>query len=224
VNFSFVPQYLPLLAQATVLTAELAIGAFALGAVLGFLVALARIVGGADGDLLLGPVVNLIRGTPALVQILAWYLGSSALGIPLDPFTAVLVALAVNSAAFISETLRGAIRAVPKGQREAALAIGLSTTYSVIRIELPQALPAIIPALMGFFIGLVKDTSLAYLVGLYELTTTAKIIAEREFRPLEIYLVIAVIYFALCFPLSRLVPIVERRLQRSGLAQQHLSV
>ena len=180
--------------------------------------------GGADGDLLLGPVVNLIRGTPALVQILAWYLGSSALGIPLDPFTAVLVALAVNSAAFISETLRGAIRAVPKGQREAALAIGLSTTYSVIRIELPQALPAIIPALMGFFIGLVKDTSLAYLVGLYELTTTAKIIAEREFRPLEIYLVIAVIYFALCFPLSRLVPIVERRLQRSGLAQQHLSV
>ena len=223
-NFSFVPQYLPLLAQATVLTAELAIGAFALGAVLGFLVALARIVGGADGDLLLGPVVNFIRGTPALVQILAWYLGSSALGIPLDPFTAVLVALAVNSAAFISETLRGAIRAVPKGQREAALAIGLSTTYSVIRIELPQALPAIIPALMGFFIGLVKDTSLAYLVGLYELTTTAKIIAEREFRPLEIYLVIAVIYFALCFPLSRLVPIVERRLQRSGLAQQHLSV
>ena len=223
-NFSFVPQYLPLLAQATVLTAELAIGAFALGAVLGFLVALARIVGGADGDLLLGPVVNLIRGTPALVQILAWYLGSSALGIPLDPFTAVLVALAVNSAAFISETLRGAIRAVPKGQRAAALAIGLSTTYSVIRIELPQALPAIIPALMGFFIGLVKDTSLAYLVGLYELTTTAKIIAEREFRPLEINLVIAVIYFALCFPLSRLVPIVERRLQRSGLAQQHLSV
>ena len=157
-------------------------------------------MGGSDADLLLSPIVNLIRGTPALVQILGWYLISSVLGVPLDPFAAVLVALAVNSAAFISETLRGAIRAVPRGQREAAVAIGLSTTYSVLAIELPQALPAIIPALMGFFIGLVKDTSLAYLVGLYELTTTAKIIADREFRPLEIYLAIAVVYFALCFP------------------------
>jgi His/Glu/Gln/Arg/opine family amino acid ABC transporter permease subunit len=224
VNWSFLPQYLPLLAHATLLTVELSIGSFALGAVLGFLVALARIVGGADADLLLSPIVNVIRGTPALVQILGWYLISSVLGVPLDPFTAVLVALAVNSAAFISETLRGAIRAVPRGQREAAVAIGLSTTYSVLAIELPQALPAIIPALMGFFIGLVKDTSLAYLVGLYELTTTAKIIADREFRPLEIYVAIAVVYFALCFPLSRLVPIVERRLRRSGIAQQHLSV
>jgi His/Glu/Gln/Arg/opine family amino acid ABC transporter permease subunit len=224
VNWSFLPQYLPLLAHATVLTVELSLGSFALGAGLGFLVALARIVGGSDADLLLSPIVNLIRGTPALVQILGWYLISSVLGVPLDPFTAVLVALAVNSAAFISETLRGAIRAVPRGQREAAVAIGLSTTYSVLAIELPQALPAIIPALMGFFIGLVKDTSLAYLVGLYELTTTAKIIADREFRPLEIYLAIAVVYFALCFPLSRLVPIVERRLRRSGIAQQHLSV
>lgn len=223
-NWSFLPQYLPLLAHATLLTVELSLGSFALGAVLGFLVALTRIVGGSDADLLLSPIVNVIRGTPALVQILGWYLISSVLGVPLDPFTAVLVALAVNAAAFISETLRGAIRAVPRGQREAAVAIGLSTTYSVLAIELPQALPAIIPALMGFFIGLVKDTSLAYLVGLYELTTTAKIIADREFRPLEIYLAIAVVYFALCFPLSRLVPIVERRLRRSGIAQQHLSV
>ena len=222
-NFDFLPEYIPLLAQATVLTAELALGSFALGVVLGSLVALARIVGGADADFLLGPVVNVLRGTPALVQLLAWYLGSSAFGIPLDPFTAALIALGVNAAAFISETLRGAIRAVPGGQREAALALGLSTTYSVTRIELPQALPAIVPALMGFFIGLVKDTSLAYLVGLYELTRTAKIIAEREFRPLEIYLAIAVVYFALCFPLSRLVPVVERRLRRSGIAQQHLS-
>jgi His/Glu/Gln/Arg/opine family amino acid ABC transporter permease subunit len=224
VNWEFLPQYLPLLAQATILTIELALGSFALGVVLGFVVAVTRIVGGADADALLAPIVNLIRGTPALVQLLGWYLGSSVLGVPLDPFTAAVIALGVNAAAFISETLRGAIRAVPGGQREAALAIGLGTTYSVLRIELPQALPAIVPALMGFFIGLVKDTSLAYLVGLYELTRTGKIIAEREFAPLEIYIFIALIYFALCFPLSRLVPVVERRLRRSGIAQQHLSV
>jgi His/Glu/Gln/Arg/opine family amino acid ABC transporter permease subunit len=224
VNLEFLPEYIPLLIGATVLTAQLALGAFALGIVLASLIALARIIGGADADLILGPIVNVIRGTPALVQLLAWYLGTSALGIPLDPFTAALVALGVNAGAFISETLRGAIRAVPGGQREAALALGLSMSYSVTRIEFPQALPAIVPALMGFFIGLVKDTSLAYLVGLYELTRTAKIIADREFRPLEIYVVIAVVYFILCFPLSRLVPIVERRLQRSGLAQQRLSV
>jgi His/Glu/Gln/Arg/opine family amino acid ABC transporter permease subunit len=223
-SLEFLPEYIPLLIQATVLTAQLALGSFALGVVLGSLIALVRVVGGPDADLLLGPVVNVIRGTPALVQLLVWYLGTSALGFPIDPFTAALVALGVNAAAFISETLRGAIRAVPGGQREAALALGLSMSYSVTRIELPQALPAIVPALMGFFIGLVKDTSLAYLVGLYELTRTAKIIADREFRPLEIYVVIAVVYFGLCFPLSRLVPVVERRLQRSGIAQQRLSV
>jgi ABC-type amino acid transport system permease subunit len=91
-------------------------------------------------------------------------------------------------------------------------------------IELPQALPAIVPALIGFFIGLVKDTSLAYILGTYELTRTARLIAEREFRPLEIHPVIALIYLVLCFPLARIAIFANRRLGRSGLVQERLSI
>jgi polar amino acid transport system permease protein len=94
----------------------------------------------------------------------------------------------------------------------------------VFGIELPQAMPAVVPALVGFYIGLIKDTSLAYIVGLHELTRAAKLIADFTFRPLEIYVVIAALYFVMCFPLSRLVPLIERRLQRIGTAQTRLSV
>ena len=96
--------------------------------------------------------------------------------------------------------------------------------YTVFGIQLPQALPAVVPALVGFYIGLIKDTSLAYIVGLHELTREAKLIADFTFRPLEIYVVIAAIYFVLCFPLSRLVPVVERRMRQMGTAHGRLSV
>jgi polar amino acid transport system permease protein len=223
-RWEFLSQYIPLLVQATELTIVLSLGSFGAGLTLGFLIALTRLLGGRDADSILGPVVDLIRGTPLLVQLLAWYLGSAVVGLELSPMVAALAGLSLNASAFISEILRGAIRAVPSGQREAALAVGLTPTYSIVGIELPQALPAIVPALIGFFIGLVKDTSLAYILGLYELTRTAKLIAEREFRPLEIYLVIALIYFALCFPLSRIAIYANRRLGRSGLVQERLSI
>ena len=223
-RWEFLGQYLPLLGQATLLTIALSLISFAVGLSIGLLIALSRLLGGRDTNALLGAAVDLTRGTPLLVQLLAWYLGTSVLGFGLSPFIAALIGLSVNASAFISEILRGAIHAVPRGQREAALAVGLTVRFSILRIELPQALPAIVPALIGFFIGLVKDTSLAYILGLYELTRTAKLIADREFRPLEIYLVIALIYFMLCFPLSRVARLVDRRLQRSGLAQERLSL
>ena len=222
-SLDFLPQYLGLLLEAAMLTAALAVLSFAIGAVCGLGIAVLRLLGGSDVNAVLGLMVDLIRGTPLLVQMLGWYLGTAVLGFGLSPFVAAIVALSVNAAAFLSEVIRGGVRALPKGQREAALAIGLSRTYSIVRIELPQALPAIIPAVLGFFIGLVKDTSLAYVLGLYELTRTGKIIADREFRPLEIYLVIAAIYFVLCFALSRLVVVVDRRAQAGGLVQEHLS-
>jgi polar amino acid transport system permease protein len=223
-RWDFLGNYVPLIVQATVLTIELSLVSFGVGLLLGFAIALARLLGGRDANDFLGVLVDLVRGTPLLVQLLVWYLGLSAIGFELSPFASALVGLTVNAAAFISEILRGAIRAVPGGQREAALAMALSPTYSVVAIELPQALPAIVPALLGFFIGLVKDTSLAYILGLYELTRTAKLIADREFRPLEIYVVIAIIYFALCFPLSRIAILVNRRLRRGGLIQERLAL
>jgi His/Glu/Gln/Arg/opine family amino acid ABC transporter permease subunit len=223
-DFGFLAPYAGLLAQATGITIVLSFAALALGVVLGALIALLRLLSPVVLNRVFGFAVGFIRGTPMIVQILAWYLVPQAIGAPITPFVAACVGLGVNAAAFISEILRGAILAIPRGQREAAVSYGLSTTYSIVAIELPQAAPAIVPAMMGFFISLVKDTSLAYVVGLYELTRTGRVIADREFQPMEVYIVIAAIYFLLCFPLSRIVKTVDKRLQQRGLAQASLAV
>ncbi|MFN8518446.1 MAG: ABC transporter permease subunit [Chloroflexota bacterium] len=120
--------------------------------------------------------------------------------------------------------IRGALASVPRGQREAALALGLGRTYALRAIELPQAMPVVLPALMSFYIGLIKDTSIAYIVGLHELTRSAQFIADFERKPLEIYLTIGLVYFTLCFPLSRIATRLERRFGRSGLTQERLFV
>src|SRR5262249_41910568 len=153
------------------------------GAIIGSVLALGRLLGGRAIDRILTVPVDLIRGTPLLVQLLIWYLAPGALHIDISPFASATLGLSVNPGAYISEILRGGTRAVPQGQREAALALGLSRRFSILGVEFPQAMPAIVPALVGFYIGLIKDTSLAYIVGLQELTREAKLIADFTFRP-----------------------------------------
>jgi polar amino acid transport system permease protein len=223
-RFDFLSSFLGQVGLAALVTIALSVVALLGGAMIGLVIALARLLGGRVVDRLLTVPIDLIRGTPLLVQLMVWYLVPTAAQWDVSPFAAATIGLSVNAGAFISEILRGGIAAVPRSQSEAALALGLSRTFSIFRIELPQALPAVLPALVGFYIGLIKDTSLAYIVGLHELTRQAKLIADFTFRPLEIYVVIAGVYFALCFPLSRLVPVVERRMRRMGTVHSRLSV
>jgi polar amino acid transport system permease protein len=224
VRFDFLGNFSGVIAQALLLTIALSAAGLIGGGLIGSLIALIRVLGGRVADRLLVVPVDFIRGTPLLVQLMVWYLVPSVFHWDISPFVAAAIGLSVNAGAFISEILRGGINAVPRGQREAALALGLSSPYIVFGIQFPQALPAVVPALIGLYIGLIKDTSLAYIVGLHELTRQAKLIADFTFRPLEIYVVIAVLYFALCFPLSRLVPRIERRLRRTGAVSSQLSV
>jgi His/Glu/Gln/Arg/opine family amino acid ABC transporter permease subunit len=223
-DFAFLSYYVPALWRGAITTIELSILCLACGGALGVLTAVARVLGGTPTNRTLGVVVDFIRTTPLLVQVLAWYLGTSAMGFGLDPFSAAVVALSVNAGAFISEIVRGSVLGVPRGQREAALSVGLSAFYSVFAIEIPQALPAIVPALISFYIGLIKDTSLAYMVGLLELTRTAAFISNEEGRPVETYLVVGMIYFLICFPVSQFGKYVDKRLRRTGLAQERLFV
>jgi polar amino acid transport system permease protein len=223
-DWQFLPQYLPVLITATETTISLSLLALLGGCSLGVAIALLRLLTGSAANAVASGIVDAIRTTPLLVQILIWYLGAAAVGHPMDPFAATFVALSVNSGAFISEIVRGAIIAVPRGQREAALSVGLSRAYSILTIEMPQAAPAIVPALISFFIGLIKDTSLAYIVGLLELTRTGAFISNQNGRPLETYIAIAVIYFFICFPVSRFGKYVDRRLRRTGLVQERLFV
>jgi polar amino acid transport system permease protein len=223
-RLDFLGAFVGVIVQAMLLTIALSFVALLGGALIGSMITFARLLGGRRLDRVLTVPVDLIRGTPLLVQLMIWYLVPSALQIDIHPFLAAAIGLSINAGAYISEILRGGIAAVSRGQREAALALGLSRSFSIFGIELPQALPSLVPAAVGFYIGLIKDTSLAYIVGLHELTREAKLIADFTFRPLEIYVVIAVIYFVLCFPLSRTVPVIERRLRRTGAAQSRLSV
>jgi len=223
-RWDFLPSFAGVIGQATLITIALSVVALVGGGIVGSVIAFSRLLGGRAADRVLVLPIDLIRGTPLLVQLMIWYLVPSALHVDISPFLAAALGLSLNAGAYISEILRGGISAVSRGQREAALALGLSRTYSIFGIELPQALPSIVPAVAGFYIGLIKDTSLAYIVGLQELTREAKLIADFTFRPLEIYVVIAVVYFALCFPMSRLVPTIEQRLRRTGATQVRLAV
>lgn len=223
-DFGFLAAYPKVLLEAALLTVALSLAALVGGGILGLLVAVARTLGGRVVNVAFAFLVDLIRGTPLLVQLLIWYLGSSMLRLELSPFGAAAVGLSVNAAAFISEIIRGALGAVPRGQREATLALGLRRTFSLRAIELPQAMPVALPALMSFYIGLIKDTSIAYIVGLHELTRSAQFIADFERKPLEIYLTIGLVYFTLCFPLSCVAVRLERRFGRSGIAQERLFV
>jgi polar amino acid transport system permease protein len=215
-------QELPYLLRGTQVTIELSLMAFAGGGILGFTIAMLRVLGGSDVTLIVKPVVDVIRGSPLLVQLLAIYLGSSALGFSLNPLTAAFVGLSINAGAYLSEIIRGGIMSVPKGQTEAGLAIGLNPAAVLWEIVLPQAVPVIVPAAMGFLISLVKDTSLAYVLGLLELTRAAKDIVDRTLDPFHTYVLVMMIYFALCYPLSVLVRVVDRQMQHRGLARERL--
>lgn len=223
-DWSALSEYLPLLLRGAVTTIALSVLALAGGLALGVLVAVVRTLGGVAINRTLGAGVDLLRTTPLLVQMLVWYLGAGAVGFAIDPFPAAVLAMVANSGAFISEIVRGSLLAVPHGQREAAVSVGLTPTYSVMAIEMPQAMPSMLPALIGFYIGMIKDTSLAFILGLLELTRTASSVANQTFRPLETYLLVALMYFAICFPVARLGQYLDRRSRRTGLAQERLFV
>jgi His/Glu/Gln/Arg/opine family amino acid ABC transporter permease subunit len=221
-DWALVTANLPLLLRGTLTTIELALGAFVAGTALGLVISAGRSLGGRDADLLLGLAVDVVRGSPLLVQLLVIYLGASAVGLSLGPFAAALLGLSINAAAYLSEIFRGGIGSVPRGQTEAGLTVGLTPVRALWEVVLPQSVPVIIPAMMGFFIGLLKDTSLAYVLGLLELTRMGKNVMDRTFQPFEISLVVAAIYFVLCFPLAQLVRVVDARMRARGLAQAHV--
>jgi polar amino acid transport system permease protein len=221
-DWALVVANFPLLLRGTLTTVELALASFVAGTALGVAIAAGRELGGRDANVLLGFAVNVVRGSPLLVQLLVIYLGASAAGLSLGPFAAAVLGLSINAAAYLSEIFRGGIGSVAHGQSEAGLAVGLTRAQTLREVVLPQALPVIVPAMMGFFIGLLKDTSLAYVLGLLELTRMGKNVMDRTFRPFEMLLVVAAIYFLLCFPLAQLVRVIDARMRARGLAQAHV--
>ena len=182
------------------------------GGVFGLLIALART---ADVRLLrrlTGGYISVFQGTPLLMQLFVVYYGIALLGINVDAWLAVAIAFTLHASAFLGEVWRGAIQAIPKGQSEAANALGLHYASRMKDVILPQAFRISLPATIGFLVQLIKGTSLAAIVGFIELARAGQIVSNQTYRPLMVFGIVGAIYFVICWPLSLYGARLENRL------------
>ena len=210
----YLPDWWPRLASAAVVTAQLS--------AIGFVVAL---LGGAlltamlrGGSPVLRPLANAfiqcMRSVPLLALLLALYFALPPLGITLSGYWAGALGLGLHGAAYVAEIFRGGLNSIHKGQREAALAVGLSPRKVFIWVTFPQALRLMLPPLLNTYVALLKDSSLCALIATDELMLTARAISSEFFLPMHIFLLVGLFYFGIAFPLSMLSRLFERRLAR----------
>ncbi|CAM4145403.1 amino acid ABC transporter permease [Kerstersia similis] len=206
------------LALTLVLAASALLLAFPLGVVLAF----ARL---SPWRLLRWPVTGLVfvvRGTPLLMVVFwAYFFLPSVTGVKTDQFGTMLIALVIFDAAYLSEIVRAGIQGLPQGQMESARSLGLGYFRAMRYVVLPQALVNMLPSLVNQFVSTIKETSLGYIIGLSEVSfVTSQINTQVMTHPVEIYLVLGLTYFLLCFALSRCAYAMERRLARRPQVQQ----
>ena len=156
--------------------------------------------------------IYLIRGTPALIQILFIYFGMPFFGINVQPHLAGVIALGLNSGAYIAEMIRGGLASIPKGQMEAARSLGLSNSQAMRRIIIPQTFQIIIPPITGEYNKLIKGSSLLSVISIGELTRVGQRILGATFRPIEAWIPIAIIYFIMNYIVSKASKSFEDRL------------
>jgi ectoine/hydroxyectoine ABC transporter permease protein EhuC len=205
--------YLPQLLQGAVVTIELTISAMALSLLLGLVVALARITRAKAVRAVATFYVEVIRGTPCLLQLFYIYYVLPLFGVKLPPLLAGIIGLTINYSAYISEVYRAGITAVAKGQLEAAQALGMSRTLMMRLIILPQAIRIVVPPLGNHFIGLFKDSALASIVSAPELLFSGQVIAATNFQYFTVFTIIGLIYLVLSYPGSLGVQYLERHMQ-----------
>ena len=193
-------------------TVVLALMGFVGGALAGLAVALARTAERASLRRASTGYIALFQGTPLLMQLFVVYYGVALMNISIDPWLAVAIGLTLHASAFLGEIWRGAIQALNKGQTEAARALGIGYWVRMRHIVLPQALKISLPATVGFLVQLLKGTSLAAIVGFTELTRAGSIVSNQIYRPLLIFGVVGLMYFAMCWPLSIYGSRLEKRL------------
>lgn len=210
----FVNSLLPMIMGAIQYTIPLTLISFTGGIILALITAMMRISKSRVLQFPAAVYVSAIRGTPLLVQLFIIFYGLPNIGVNLDPFISAVIAFVLNVGAYGSEIIRASILSIPKGQWEAAYTIGMTRWQALYRIILPQAARVSVPPLSNSFISLVKDTSLASLVLVAELFRKAQEIAARTYDFLLLYVEAALIYWVICFLLSLVQMMIEKRLDR----------
>jgi len=206
-------EVLPALLDGAVLTLAIAAAGLLGGFLLGTALGLGRLATARPLRAVSATIVETVRGTPLMVQVMFLYFGTPMVtGIRWDPVTAGVVAIAINSAAYIAEIVRGAVQGVPPGQSEAARSMGLTRARAMWLVIWPQAFRRMIPPLGNQFIISLKDTSLLVVIGVAELTRQGQVIIAVNFRAFEVWLAVALLYLSMTLTLSWVLARLEKRL------------
>jgi arginine/lysine/histidine transport system permease protein len=224
-DFSFMNEYGSYYLTGAWTTIKLAFFTVICGGILGMFIALMRLSVNRFVRFLASAYIEIIRGTPLLVQLLIvyyslpngveWLLVKAGLpgdALALPDFAYCVIALTINSAAYVAEIFRAGIQAVDRGQMEAARSLGMPKRMAMTHIILPQAIRNILPALGNEFVVIIKESSQVMVIGMAELMYSANLIRGATYLSMEPLLVAAVIYFTLTFPLSKVLSLVERRM------------
>ena len=195
-------------------TVLLSMIAFIGGGLVGLALLITRIAKVRGADTFVGGYVQLFQGTPLLMQLFFLFFGLASIGIPISQWTAAAIGLTLYTSAFLTEIWRGCVAAVNKGQWEASAALALSLREQLRYVIGPQALRVAVPPTVGFLVQVIKGTALASVIGFAELTKTGGMITNATFRPFTVYACEALMYYALCFPISAWSKSLERKLHR----------
>ncbi len=205
-------QILPFLLLAARWTLLLSAIAFAGGGIGATLLLMWRFAYPKSGGWFTSFYIHLLQGTPLLLQLFLVFFGLPLVGIDVSPLLAAAIALTLYASAFLAEIWRGCVDAIPRGQWDASASLGMNFLTQMRYVILPQALKIAVPPTVGFLVQLLKSTALASIVGFNELTRTGQIVANATFQPFLIYGLVAIIYFAMCYPLTLGSRALERRL------------
>lgn len=211
-DFSLIWNSLPLLLAGAGVTIEITAIAVGLGFIFGLITSVCRLSGVKTLQVIAACYVNIIRGTPMLVQIFLIYFAlPMVIGERINPFVAAVAACSINSGAYVSEIFRAGIQSVDKGQMEAGRSLGLSWMQTMRYVIMPQAFKHVIPPLGNEFISMTKETSLVSVIGFEELTRRGQLIIAKTYGSFEIWLTVAAIYLVMTLTIARLVSYLERR-------------
>jgi polar amino acid transport system permease protein len=194
---------IPILLQGLEVTLVLSLASIVGATLVGLLAAVLRTFGPWGTPQLAKLYTELFRGSPVLITLMFIYFGVSYFGYAIDVFAAGVVGLSVYQGAYIAEVFRSGIESVRKGQWEVSQILGLSKMQTFFSVILPQTGKIVLPPLIGQYLSLIKDTSIVSMIGMSELMHQGQAIVDRIGKPVEIYGLVALLYFIICFPLSR---------------------
>lgn len=214
INFGPVLEFMPNFGRGILITLGFALFTIVVGTILGFLLFLLRNSRVKALSLFAKGYISVIRGTPLLIQLYLFAYGIPRLipGLNLGVYTSGLIALALNSSAYVAEIIRSGVQAVDEGQFEAASALGFSRSYTMWKIIFPQAIRNVIPSLGNEFVTIVKESSIVSILGIYDITRVADLVKASTLKVFEALIVAALLYFVITTTLTFFIQKVEKRL------------